>query len=136
MSNIGPVNATGDAGREIVMTRVFDAPRRVVFDALTRPELVRRWMRGPPGWSLAVCKIDLKVGGAYRYVWRRDCDGADMAIGGVFWELMPPERTVRTEKFDEHDTSGEAIVTTVLTEKGGTTTLTRMVTVIPEAPRA
>lgn len=52
--------------REIVMTRAFGAPRRLVFDALTKPELVRRWLLGPAGWSMPVCEIDLKVGGKYR----------------------------------------------------------------------
>ena len=52
--------------REIMMTRVFDAPRELVFDALTKPELVKRWLLGPDGWSMPVCEIDLRVGGAYR----------------------------------------------------------------------
>ena len=52
--------------REIVMTRVFDASRRVMFDAFTKPELVTQWLLGPPGWSMPVCEIDLRVGGAYR----------------------------------------------------------------------
>ena len=87
-----------------MITRVFRRSASRRLRRLTQPELVKRWMRGPPGWSLVVCKIDLKVGGAYRYVWQRDCDGADMAIGGVFWELMPSERTVHTEKFDNTTT--------------------------------
>src|SRR5579863_4328267 len=49
--------------REIVMTRVFDAPRRLVFDAFTKPELVKQWLLGPPGWTMPVCEIDLRVGG-------------------------------------------------------------------------
>ena len=59
---------TTQGDREIVMTRAFHAPRRLVFDALTKPELVKRWLIGPPGWSMPVCEIDLKVGGSYRYV--------------------------------------------------------------------
>jgi uncharacterized protein YndB with AHSA1/START domain len=117
--------------RKVVMMRVFDAPRRAVFDALTKPDLVKRWLVGPPGWSMVVCDIDLKVGGAYRYVWRRHCDGADVAMGGIFRELVPPERAVQTERFDEDDDPGEALVTIVLAERGGKTTLTRMTTVVP-----
>ena len=92
------VTTRGD--REIVMTREFNAPRRLVFDAFTKPELVKQWLLGPPGWSMPVCEIDLKVGGAYRYVWRRDADGSEMAMGGIFREIVPQERIVSTEVFD------------------------------------
>jgi len=112
--------------REIAMTRVFEAPRHRVFDALTKPELVQRWLLGPDGWSMPVCEIDLKVGGAYRYVWRRK-DGSEMGMGGVFREIVPPERIVATEKFDEAWYPGEALSTTVLAEQGGRTTLTQTV---------
>jgi len=67
MNNTGTLKVTAPTDREIVMTRVFDAPRTLVWDALTRPELLRQWFFGPPGWSLVVCDIDLTVGGAYRY---------------------------------------------------------------------
>ena len=86
--------------REIVMTRVFDAPRRLVFDAFTKSELVKRWLLGPPGWSMPVCEIDLRVGGAYRYIWRH-ADGKEMGMRGVYREVAPPERIVCTELFDE-----------------------------------
>jgi uncharacterized protein YndB with AHSA1/START domain len=81
---------------EIQVTRDFDAPRRLVFDAFTKPELVRRWLLGPPGWTMPLCEIDLSVGGAYRYVWRSEKDGSHMAIGGVFREVIPLERLVAT----------------------------------------
>src|SRR5712692_1806560 len=67
---MGTLKVTTPSDREIAMTRVFDAPRRLVFDACTKPELVKRWLLGPPGWSMPVCEVDLQVGGAYRYVWR------------------------------------------------------------------
>jgi uncharacterized protein YndB with AHSA1/START domain len=134
MTTAGTLQVTTPTEREIVMTRAFDAPRHLVFDALTKPELVKRWLVGPPGWSMVVCDIDLKVGGTYRYLWRRHSDGADVAMGGVFRELVPPERTVQTERFDEDGNPGESLVTTVLTERGGKTTLTRMITMIPEGP--
>ena len=120
----GTLKVTTPSDREIAMTRVFDAPPRLVFDALTRPELVKRWLLGPPGWSMPVCEIDLKVGGAYRYVWRHDRDGREMGMGGVLREIVPPERIVATESFDESWYPGEALVTNVLVEQGGTTTLT------------
>jgi uncharacterized protein YndB with AHSA1/START domain len=118
---------TASGEREIVMTRVFDAPRDLVFDALTKPELVKRWLLGPPGWSMPVCEIDLKVGGAYRWVWRRDSDGTEMGMGGVYREIVRPERIVSTEKFDEAWYPGEAVGTMVLAEKGEKTTLTQTI---------
>jgi uncharacterized protein YndB with AHSA1/START domain len=108
--------------REIVMTRALDAPRQRVFDAFTKPELVRRWLLGPEGWSMPVCDIDLRVGGAYRYLWRRDADGAEMGMGGVYREVAAPERLVNTEKFDQAWYPGEALVTLQLEEQGGRTT--------------
>ena len=121
MTNTLQVTTSGD--REIVMTRVFDAPRRLVFDALTQPELLKRWLLGPPGWSMAVCEVDLRVGGAYRYVWRH-VDGREMGMGGVLREVVPPARLVATEKFDNPWYTGDALATQVLVEAGGRTTLT------------
>ncbi len=108
MKNTGTLKVSTTGDREIVMIRVFDAPRALVFEAMTRPQLLRRWFFGPPGWTLTVCEIDLKVGGRYRYVWRRP-DGAEMGMGGVFREVVPPERIVQTEAFDESWYPGEAI---------------------------
>jgi uncharacterized protein YndB with AHSA1/START domain len=110
--------------REIVMTRTFDAPRDLVFEALTTPALVQRWLLGPPGWSMPVCEIDLRVGGAYRYVWRRDSDGTEMGVGGIFREIVPPERLSHTERFDMAWYPGEALITTVLAEQAGKTAFT------------
>ena len=100
MNNPGNLKLTTRGDREIVITRAFDAPRKLVFDALTKPELIKQWLLGPDGWSMPVCEIDLKVGGKYRYVWRRDKDGTEMGMGGVYREIVAPERVVATEKFD------------------------------------
>jgi uncharacterized protein YndB with AHSA1/START domain len=127
MKDKGTLKLTAPGDREIVMTRDFDAPRRLVFDAFTKPELVRRWLLGPDGWSMVVCEIDLRVGGRYRYVWRRDKDGTEMGMSGVHQEVVPPERIVATEKFDQAWYPGEAVNTTVLTEQRGKTTLTQTV---------
>jgi len=123
MKNAGTLKLTTPTDREISMTRVFDAPRRLVFDAFTKPELVKRWLLGPPGWTMPVCEIDLRVGGAYRYVWRH-ADGREMGMGGIYREIVPQERLVCTELFDEAWYPGEALVTTILAEQGGRTTLT------------
>ena len=100
------VSAHGE--REIVMTRMFDAPRGLVFKAYTTPELVRRWLLGPEGWSMPVCEIDLKVGGRYRFLWRH-ADGQEMGMGGVYREVIAPERLVSTEVFDQSWYEGEGI---------------------------
>jgi uncharacterized protein YndB with AHSA1/START domain len=120
------LKVTTPTDREIVMTRVFDAPRRLVFDALTKPELLQRWFFGPPGWSLPVCEIDLRPGGAFRYVWRGP-DGTEMGMGGIYREIVAPERIVATEKFDQSWYPGEAAGTIILFEQGGQTTLTQTV---------
>lgn len=113
--------------REITMSRVFNAPRAFVYEAHARPELVKRWLLGPPGWSMPVCEIDLRVGGSYRYVWRRDSDGSEMGAGGVYREIVPHERLVATERFDEAWYPGEAELTTTFVEHNGRTTLTTTV---------
>jgi uncharacterized protein YndB with AHSA1/START domain len=115
---------TTPSDREIAMTRVFDAPRRLVFDAFTKPELVKQWLLGPPGWTMPVCEIDLRVGGQYRYVWRRESSGKEMGMGGVYREIVPQERLVCTELFDEAWYAGESLITTTLVEQGGRTTMT------------
>ena len=93
MPNTGALRISTPTDREIVFTRVFDAPRELVFDAMTRPELLKRWLLGPPGWTMPICEIDLRVGGAYRYVWR-SADGVEMGMGGIHREIVRPERIV------------------------------------------
>lgn len=118
---------TTPSDRELAMTRVFDAPRELVFEACTRPELVRRWLLGPDGWTMPVCEIDFRVGGSYRYVWRRGSDGPEMGMGGVYREIVAPEKIVATEKFDDPWYPGEAVGTLTLVEEGGRTTMTQTV---------
>jgi uncharacterized protein YndB with AHSA1/START domain len=95
MKNTGTLKVTTPTDREIVLTRVFDAPRRLVFDALSKPELLKRWF-GPRGWSLVVCEVDFKVGGGFRFVLRGP-DGRQMGMRGVYRELAPPERSIHME---------------------------------------
>ena len=133
MNNTNTLKVTTPSDREIVMTRVFDAPRHLVFEALSKPELVKQWLLGPPGWTMPVCEVDLRVGGAYRFLWRGP-DGAEMGSRGVFREVVPPERFVATERFDHPWYPGEAVVTNALIEKNGKTTLT--LTVLYESREA
>lgn len=119
MLNTGTLQVSLPTEREIVMTRVFEAPRRLVFDAMTKPELLKRWF-GPRGWSLTVCEVDLKVGGAWRFVLGGP-NGREMSMHGVYREIMRPEGSVHTEIIDPFPV--ESIVTTVLEEENGKTTL-------------
>ncbi len=120
MLNTGTLQVSTPSPREVVMTRVFDAPRHLVYEAMTRPELLKRWF-GPHGWSLVVCEIDFRVGGAWRYVLEGP-DGRRMGMGGEYREIVPGKRTVHTESFDDYP--GDSVVTVVLTEHEGRTTLT------------
>ena len=78
MKHSGTLKVTTPTDREIVMTRVFDAPRSLVFEAMTRPELIQRWLFGPPGWTMVLCEDDARTGGKFRWAWRGP-DGAEMA---------------------------------------------------------
>ena len=106
------------------MTYEFDAPRSLVFQAWTKPELMCRWM-GPPDGSMSIRELDLKVGGGYRFVWR-GADGAETGERGVYREIVPPERIVSADAFDDWY-PGEALVTTTFVEQGGSTTVTTTV---------
>jgi uncharacterized protein YndB with AHSA1/START domain len=126
MNDPRKLQITTPSDREVAMTRTFDAPRRLVFDAFTKPELIKRWLGVRAGWTMPVCEVDLRVGGTYRYVWRGP-KGNDMGMGGVFREIVAPERIVATEKFDDSWYAGEAVDTTVFVEQGGQTTVTTTV---------
>ena len=123
MKNTGTLKVTAPTDREIVLTRVFDAPRHLVFEAFTKPELLKRWF-GPRGWTLAVCDVDFGVGGGFRFVLRGP-NGKEMGMRGVCREIAPPERSVHMESFDDYP--GESQVTAVFTEQDGKTMLTATV---------
>jgi uncharacterized protein YndB with AHSA1/START domain len=136
MKNTGTLKLTTPTDREVAMTRLFDAPRELVFEAWTKPELLKRWLYGPEDYPLAVCEIDLRVGGALRFVWRhRDRTDAGMGMSGVYREIVPSERLVFTEVWDDDWTGGEALVTIELTEHAGKTSLTQTVLYSSRAAR-
>ena len=108
---------------EIAMTREFDAPRHLVFDAMTRPEHVRRWF-GCDAFTLSICEIDLRAGGAYRFVMRTP-DGSESTLQGVYREIVRPERVVFVEQMLMPGfTSPEYQVTSTFDEIGSGTKLT------------
>jgi uncharacterized protein YndB with AHSA1/START domain len=123
MRNAGTLKVSTPTESEIVLRRVFDAPRELVFDAFTQPELLRRWF-GPRGWELDVCEVNLKGGGGFRFVLRGP-GGRQMGMRGRWLEISPPERTIHMESFDDYP--GESQVTGVFTEQDGKTTLTATV---------
>lgn len=128
MNETTAVRATTDittpSDREIVMTRVFNAPRNTVWAAHTRPEHVSKWLLGPDGWTMPVCEIDLRPGGAWHFVWRKS-DGAEMGMHGTYKEVVAPERLVHTESWGAE--WPETVNTMVLTEEGGKTRMTNTI---------
>jgi uncharacterized protein YndB with AHSA1/START domain len=120
------LDVTTPNDRDVVVTRVFDAPRSLIWECHTKPDLVRRWMLGPDGWTMPVCDIDLRVGGRYRNVWRSETDGSEFGFRGEYRELKAPVRLVHTEWFDgqEYDENNATVNTLTLDEEGGRTTLT------------
>ena len=133
----GPASFTVTAhrDREIRIARTFRAPKRLVFEAYTKPELVRRWLLGPGGWTMPVCTIDLRVGGAYRYEWAHAESGATMGMGGKFLAISPPDRIEATELFDDPWYPGGATSVVTFEESSGITTLTITVTYQDAATR-
>jgi uncharacterized protein YndB with AHSA1/START domain len=107
--------------REIAVTRLFDAPRELVFEAWTDPARITRWMLGPEGWTMPVCEVDLRPGGVWRFVWHGS-DGRQIGMEGVYREVEAPERMIFTESW-----GGDwppTLNTVVLTEEDGKTRLT------------
>ena len=118
MKPVNPLTIQTDNDLEVVIIREFDAPRELLYRCHTEAELVRQWLLGPPGWTMPVCEIDARVGGKYRYVWKKD-SGTEMGMGGLFREIVRPERIVNTQLFDQDWTGGETIGTMTLTESNG-----------------
>jgi uncharacterized protein YndB with AHSA1/START domain len=119
--NSSALTVTTPTDREILMTRVFDAPRPLVFEAWTSPKYVPQWLLGPEGWTMPVCEIDLRAGGAWRFVWRKsDGKEEEMEMTGLYREVVPPERVVHTESWGAD--WPETINTLTFSEKDGKTT--------------
>ena len=118
--------------REVKVTRSFRATRELVYRAYTEPALVRRWLLGPPGWTMPICEMDVRVGGQYRWRWRSEDKGNEFGFSGTFREVQPPSRIVHTEAYDPGTIGGEypgepAIVTVTFTEDRGVTTVTSLI---------
>jgi uncharacterized protein YndB with AHSA1/START domain len=120
---VGNMQLSTPSDREVRMSRTFDAPRHLVYQAYTRPELLRRWLGVHNGWTMKTCTMDVRVGGAYRWEWAGP-GGEEMGMGGTFLEVVPDERLVATERFDTAWYDGGAVDTTTFIEENGRTTLT------------
>jgi uncharacterized protein YndB with AHSA1/START domain len=124
-ANSDSFKVTTPSDQEIRMTRLFDAPRRLVFDAMTKPEHVKRWWgRLGEGYSVPVCEIDLRPGGAWRFVNRHP--KGEVAFYGEYREITPPSRLVFTEIFEQFPDS-VSVVTADFTDEGGKTRFTATV---------
>jgi uncharacterized protein YndB with AHSA1/START domain len=129
-ANIEKAQVSLPSEREVRVVRRFKAPRALVYRAHTEPQLVQRWMLGPPGWSMPVCEMDVRVGGAYRWRWRSDENGKEFGFYGVFREVDAPANISHEQSFDPGDVGGSmpteapAIISVELSEQGGVTTLT------------
>ena len=121
-ANKATFKVTTPSDREIRLTRLFNAPRHLVFEAMTTPEHVRRWWGNlGEGYSVPVCDIDLRPGGAWRFVNRHP--KGEVAFSGKYMEIVPPSRLVFTEVMEPYPEPG-SVVTTEYTDENGQTRLT------------
>lgn len=120
-ANAATTQVATPSDREVVVTRLFNAPRHLVFKAWTDPKYLPQWMLGPEGWTMPVCETDLRPGGAWHFMWRKS-DGTEMSMSGVYREVVPPERVVSAESWGGD--WPETLNTLVLTEEGGKTKVT------------
>ena len=120
--NSNSFKVTTPSDCEIILTRLFDAPRHLVWEAMAKPEHVRRWWGAlDDKHSMPVCEIDFRVGGKWHFVGRGP--GGEYGFHGEYHEIVPPERVVFTEIYDPFPDDG-SLVTSVLTEEDGKTRLT------------
>lgn len=124
-----PLEVTLPSDREVRVTRSFNAPRELVWDAHAKPELIQKWMLGPPGWTMPVCEMDVRVGGAYRWRWCSEEDGKEFGFFGKFIEVNRPAKLAHEENYDPGDIGGSmptgepAIISNEFNEKNGVTTM-------------
>ena len=124
-----PLEVSLPSDREVRVERNFNAPRELVWDAHTKADLIQRWMLGPPGWTMPVCEMDVRVGGAYRWRWRNGEDGKEFGFFGEFLEVQRPSKIVYKESYDPGDVGGPmpsdepALITAEFKEARGVTTL-------------
>lgn len=135
-----PAEVTLPSDREVRVTRSFNAPRQLVWDAHTTPALVPRW-QGYDGWEMPVCEMDVRVGGTYKWQWRNREDGSQFGFFGTFSEVDGPARLVHAQYFDPGDmdyampVGDPCIVSLDLSEQNGVTTLVCNLTFVSKDAR-
>lgn len=135
-----PARVSSPSDREVRVTRSFQAPRQLVWDAHTKPELVHQW-QGYPGWEMPVCEMEVRVGGKYRWQWKNPADGMQFGFFGTFSEVDAPSKLVHDQYFDAGNfdstmpTGEPCIVSVELTEQGGITTLVCNLTFVSKEAR-
>lgn len=100
------VEVATPGNRDVVVKRKFNAPVALVWRCYTEPALVKKWLLGPPGWSMPVCEMDLRVGGTYTWRWRNDESGDEFGFTGTFKEVDDGRRIVHSERPVDIDTMG------------------------------
>lgn len=136
-----PAEVTLPSDREVRVTRQFNASRQLVYDAHTKPELVRRWQTGYPGWDMSVCDMDVRVGGKYRWQWKNREDGKQFGFYGAFTDVNAPSRLVHDQYFDPGEmeysmpVGDPCIVSLSLSEQNGVTTLVCTLKFVSEQAR-
>lgn len=135
-----PAEASLPSDTEVLVKRSFDAPVKLVWRAYMEADLLRRWCNGPPGWSMPVCEMDMRVGGKYRWRWRNDENGQEFGFTGETLEVIPHAKIVHTQAFDPGDLGvsmgGEpSIITVTFQETGGVTNVTTNIKFASKADR-
>jgi uncharacterized protein YndB with AHSA1/START domain len=135
-----PAEVTLPSDREVRVTRTFNAPRQLVWDAHTKPELVPKW-QGYDGWDMPVCDMDIRVGGKYRWQWKSREDGNQFGFFGTFIEVNAPSKITHEQYYDPGDAvfampvGDPCIVSLELSERNGVTTLVCNMTFASEEAR-
>jgi uncharacterized protein YndB with AHSA1/START domain len=124
-----PAEVSMPSDREVQVKRSFDAPAKLVWQAYSEPDLLRRWLSGMPGWSMPVCEMDVRVGGKYRWRWRSDEGGEEFGFSGKLLEVAPHSRIVHTQHYDADDLNASMgkepyVVTVTFSEANGITSVT------------
>ncbi len=135
-----PAEVTTPSDTEVLVRRSFDAAAELVWRTYTEPDLLRRWMLGPPGWTMPVCEMDVRVGGKYRWRWRSDEDGQEFGFYGEFQEVALHQRLTQTQSFDPGDIGGSmgegaTVVTATFEERDGVTLVSTSIRYASKADR-
>jgi uncharacterized protein YndB with AHSA1/START domain len=135
-----PAEVSTPSDREVQVKRGFDAPAKLVWQAYSEPDLMRRWLQGPPGWSMPICEMDVRVGGKYRWRWRNEEGGQEFGFSGELLEVAPHSRIVHTQHFDAGDLnesmgSEPYVVTVTFHEANGITNVTTTIKFASKADR-